>query len=91
MVARALSGRPRVVVAVHPTRGLDVQAQVAVRSFLLAAAGEGAAVLVVTSDLDEARELADRVLVLSRGVVVGEGDRGTPAATLARWVGGEAA
>jgi ABC-type uncharacterized transport system ATPase subunit len=91
VVARALEGRPRVVVAMHPTRGLDLHAQVAVRRLLLEAAAAGAAVLVVTADLDEARELGDSILVLSRGWVVGRGDRTTPFATLARWLGGEVA
>jgi simple sugar transport system ATP-binding protein len=91
VVARALEGRPPVVVAMHPTRGLDLNAQVAVRRLLLEAAAEGSAVLVVTADLDEARELGDRILVLSRGRVVGCGDRTTPFTTLARWIGGEVA
>lgn len=91
VVARALEGGPRVVVAMHPTRGLDLQAQTAVRRLLLEAAAGGAAVLAVTADLDEARELGDRILVLSRGRVVGCGDRGTPFPTLARWLGGEVA
>jgi simple sugar transport system ATP-binding protein len=91
VVARALEGRPRVVVAMHPTRGLDLHAQVAVRRLLLEAAAAGTAVLVVTADLEEARELGDRILVLSRGRVVGSGDRATPFSTLARWLAGEVA
>ncbi len=90
-VARAVAGQPRVLVAIHPTRGLDVAARVAVEDHILRAAAGGAAVLVVTSDLEEARLLGDRILVLSRGRVVGEGGPDTPEATLARWVGGEAA
>ncbi len=90
-VARALAGGPRVVVAIHPTRGLDVAAQLQVHHHLLSAAAAGAAVLVVTSDLGEATALGDRVLVMSRGRVVGEGDRSTPAEVLGRWLGGEAA
>jgi simple sugar transport system ATP-binding protein len=90
VVARAVAAQPRVLVAIHPTRGLDVTAAATVRTQLVAAA-EGAAVLVVTSDLEEALEIADRILVLSRGRVVGVGGRGTPMDQLARWVGGEAA
>ena len=91
LVARVLAGRPRVLVAVHATRGLDVAAQRAVHGFLLEAAASGTAVLLVTSDLEEAMALGDRILVFSRGRVVGEGDGETPADELARWVGGEAA
>ncbi len=91
LVGRALAARPRVLVAIHPTRGLDVAAQRTVRRLLLEARATGVAVLVVTADLDEARTLGDRILVLSRGRVVGEGDRSTPLERLAQWVGGEAA
>ncbi len=91
MVARALAAEPRVLVAIHPTRGLDVAAQRTVHRLLIEARTAGVAVLVVTADLDEARVLGDRILVLSRGAVVGEGDRATPRERLARWVGGEAA
>ncbi len=91
VVARAVAARPRVLVAIHPTRGLDVAARTTVHAHLLAAAARGAALLVVTSDLAEARALGDRILVFSRGRVVGEGGPDTPGELLARWVGGEAA
>ena len=70
VIARELSRRPRVVVAENPTRGLDLRATAAVHVRLRAAAEAGAAVLVHSSDLDEVLELAGRVLVVSRGVVV---------------------
>jgi simple sugar transport system ATP-binding protein len=91
VVARALAARPELLVAIHPTRGLDVAAQQAVREQLLVAAANSAAVLLVTADLEEARMIGDRILVFSRGRVVGEGDRSTRPEQLARWVGGEAA
>jgi general nucleoside transport system ATP-binding protein len=69
VIARELSRRPRVVVAENPTRGLDLRATAAVHERLRAAADAGAAVLVHSSDLDEVLELAERVLVVSRGVV----------------------
>jgi ABC-type uncharacterized transport system ATPase subunit len=69
VIARELSRSPRVVVAENPTRGLDLRATAAVHARLRAAAEAGAAVLVHSSDLDEVLELADRVLVVSRGVV----------------------
>ena len=90
-VARALAAKPRLVVAIHPTRGLDVAAQSGVRSLLLECANNGAAVLAVTADIEEALLLAHRILVLSRGRVIGCGDASTPPAVLARWIGGEAA
>jgi ABC-type uncharacterized transport system ATPase subunit len=69
VIARELARGPRVVVAENPTRGLDLRATTAVHDRLRAAADSGAAVLVHSSDLDEVLELADRVLVVSRGLV----------------------
>lgn len=57
----------RVVVVASPTRGLDLVATVQVHRRLRALADEGAAVLVLSTDLDEVEALADRVLVLFRG------------------------
>jgi ABC-type uncharacterized transport system ATPase subunit len=68
IVARELSGKPRLIVASNPTRGLDVGAAADVHSRLLAAARENnAAVLLISSDLDETLLLADRVAVLYHG------------------------
>jgi simple sugar transport system ATP-binding protein len=69
-VARALRARPRVLVAVNPTRGLDVGATAAVREELRAQARTGAAVLLVSTDLDEVLELGQRVAVLFRGALL---------------------
>jgi ABC-type uncharacterized transport system ATPase subunit len=66
-VARALAGRPRVLVAHNVTRGLDVAATAEVRRMLAAFAAEGGAVLLVSSDLDELTALCGRLAVLSRG------------------------
>ncbi len=68
VLARELS-RPdlRVVVAVNPTRGLDLIATGAIHARLRALADQGAAVLVLSTDLDEVEALADRALVLYRG------------------------
>ena len=76
VVARELMGTPRLVVAVQPTRGLDLSAVAAVRRRLRAAAAEGAGVLVVSLDLDEVRALADTVVVLAKGKVTGTFARG---------------
>ncbi len=69
-VARALRARPGVLVAVNPTRGLDVGATAAVRDELRAQARAGAAVLLVSTDLDEVLELGQRVGVLFRGALL---------------------
>jgi general nucleoside transport system ATP-binding protein len=70
VVARELSRRPRVVVAENPTRGLDISATATIHARLRQAAADGAAVLFHSSDLDEVLELATRVVVMSRGVLI---------------------
>ncbi len=72
LVGRELIRGPRVVIAHGPTQGLDLAAGAAVRRELVAAAEQGAAVLVVSADLDEVLELADRVVVLAAGRVADE-------------------
>ncbi|MBK9037341.1 MAG: ATP-binding cassette domain-containing protein [Myxococcales bacterium] len=73
VVARELD-RPglRAVLAVHPTRGVDLTAVARIHARLRQAAIDGAAVLLIASDLDELLALAHRVLVMHRGHVVGE-------------------
>jgi ABC-type uncharacterized transport system ATPase subunit len=67
IVARALEGQPRILVAENPTRGLDIKATVDVHERLREAADCGMAVVVHSSDLDELMELADRLVVLASG------------------------
>jgi len=84
-VARELEGEPPVLVAVNPTRGLDVGSARFVHEQLLARRGAGGAVLLVSTDLDEVLALADRrvALVAGRVVAVPEGaDRGALGAIL---------
>ena len=73
VVARELSGgpAPRLVVAVQPSRGLDFVATARVHQALRAARDAGAAVIVLSLDLDELRALADRILVLYDGRATG--------------------
>jgi len=74
-VARELEGDPPVLVAVNPTRGLDVGSARFVHERLLARRGAGGAVLLVSTDLDEVLALADRrvALVAGRTLPVPEG------------------
>ena len=71
ILAREISARPRLLVAAQPTRGLDFAAAAAIRSQLAALADQGAAVLLISEDLDEILALADRIVVLFAGSVVG--------------------
>jgi ABC-type uncharacterized transport system ATPase subunit len=71
LLARVLSRDPRVIVVAQPTRGLDVGASEYVREELLARRRDGAAILLISEDLDELLSLSDRVVVLYEGRVVG--------------------
>ncbi|WKZ82748.1 MAG: ABC transporter ATP-binding protein [Acidimicrobiia bacterium] len=75
LLARALSTGPRVLVAAQPTRGLDVGAIEYVGERLEQAARDGIAVLLISTDLGEIAALAQRIVVIYRGSIVGEMDR----------------
>jgi ABC-type uncharacterized transport system ATPase subunit len=74
ILARTLSREPSVVVAAQPTRGLDIGATEYVHEKLLEQKARGAAVLLVSEDLDETLILSDRILVIYKGQIVGEFD-----------------
>jgi general nucleoside transport system ATP-binding protein len=67
ILARELSRKPRMILAAEPTRGLDIEATAFVHAQLRAAADDGASILLITSDLDEAFALADEIQVIYRG------------------------
>jgi ABC-type uncharacterized transport system ATPase subunit len=71
VLARELDGHPSVVIAAQPTQGVDVGATEFIREQLLRLRGERAAVLLVSSELTEIIDLADRAYVLFNGGVVG--------------------
>jgi len=77
VLGREFTGEPKVLLAAQPTRGLDVGAIETVHAYLRAAAAGGVAVLLISEDLDEVLALADRVLVMYEGAVVGEVDAAT--------------
>jgi simple sugar transport system ATP-binding protein len=72
VLGREFAGGPRVLIAASPTRGLDVGAIETVHSYLRQAAGDGVGVLLISEDLDEIRALADRIVVIYEGQIVGE-------------------
>lgn len=69
--ARELQDRPELLIAVNPTRGLDVRASRSLTTRLLAARDAGMAVVIHCSDLDELLSLSDRILVAHAGAVTG--------------------
>ncbi len=76
ILGRALDGDPLVILANQPTRGLDIGAVSYVHRRLIAARDRGAAVLLISEDLDEVRTLSDRILVMSRGRISDPSARG---------------
>jgi simple sugar transport system ATP-binding protein len=72
ILAREIDRDPRVLIAAQPTRGLDVGAIEFVHRRLVEERDEGRAVLLVSLELEEVLSLADRILVIYEGEIVGE-------------------
>ncbi|MFF2275604.1 ABC transporter ATP-binding protein [Agromyces sp. NPDC058126] len=77
VVARELSTRPAVLLAAHPTRGVDLKAIEWIHAAIAGARARGCAVLLLSTELDELLSLADRIVVFSRGRIVVELDPAT--------------
>ncbi|GIW40884.1 MAG: ABC transporter [Candidatus Binatia bacterium] len=88
VVARALATDPEVLVAVNPTRGLDVAATQSVHRLLVEHAEAGHGVLLVSTDLDEVLALSDRVSVLYRHALRGNLERPFEAREVGRLMAG---
>ena len=89
VVARELSRDLRLLVAVQPTRGVDVGSIEFIHKQIVATRDSGIPVLVVSTELDEVVALADRIMVLYRGQVVGVVSADTPRETLGLMMTGE--
>lgn len=74
IVGREMTTSPTLLIAAHPTRGVDVGAQAAIWATLRDARDEGLGVLLISADLDELIGLSDRLLVILRGRLVAELD-----------------
>lgn len=72
LFAREVSHRPKLMVAVHPTQGLDVGATAGVHDLLMELRASGSGVLLISEDLDELLQLSDRILVIYNGSIIGE-------------------
>jgi len=72
IVARELDKDPDIVMAVQPTRGLDVGATEYIHKQLIAQRDQGKAVLLVSLELDEVMDVSDRILVIYEGEIVGD-------------------
>jgi simple sugar transport system ATP-binding protein len=77
IVGREMSHNPKLLIAAHPTRGVDVGAQAAIWEHLRHARADGLAVLLISADLDELIGMSDTLRVILRGRIVGEADPAT--------------
>ncbi|NYE37359.1 simple sugar transport system ATP-binding protein [Nocardioides cavernae] len=89
VVARELSRDLRLLVAAQPTRGVDVGSIEFIHKQVVATRDSGIPVLVVSTELDEVVALADRIMVLYRGQIVGIVPADTPRQTLGLMMTGE--
>jgi simple sugar transport system ATP-binding protein len=71
VLARELSENPDLIIAAHPTRGLDVGATEFVENRLLEQRARGAAILYISTELEEILNLSDRIAVIHRGEIMG--------------------
>ena len=73
-----MASQPRVLLAAQPTRGVDIGAIEFIHRRLVAQRDEGAAVLLVSAELDEIRSLSDRIAVMYEGQIVSIENADTP-------------
>jgi ABC-type sugar transport system ATPase subunit len=72
VLAKWLDTRPRVLILDEPTKGVDVAAKAEIQTIVRQLAGSGTAVILISSELEEVRQMADRILVFRAGRVSGE-------------------
>jgi simple sugar transport system ATP-binding protein len=70
VLAREISRNPRAIIAAQPTRGLDIGASEYVREQLLVERSKGAAIMLISEDLDEILALSDRIAVIYEGHIM---------------------
>ena len=90
IVGRELAGKPHLLIAHQPTRGLDVASTEYIQSLLVESRNAGRGVLLVSADFDEILDLSDRIVVLYEGKIIGELKRGTGIGELGKLLGGVA-
>jgi ABC-type uncharacterized transport system ATPase subunit len=72
VIAREVSGSPKLLLVGQPTRGVDIGTIESIHTQLLRLRDEGVAILLVSTELEEVRALADRIIVMSGGRITGE-------------------
>jgi D-xylose transport system ATP-binding protein len=72
LLARWLNASPKILILDEPTRGIDIGAKVEIHRLLNRLAGQGVAIIVISSELEEVLGMSDRILVMSEGCLVSE-------------------
>lgn len=72
ILAREIESQPDLLVAAHPTRGLDIGATRFVHDKMIEARANGVGVLLISADFDEVLEMSDRIIVFFEGQIMGE-------------------
>jgi simple sugar transport system ATP-binding protein len=72
ILAREIDRKPKLLIAVQPTRGLDVGATEYIQKLLLEERSKGAAILLISTELEEVMEMSDRIAVIFEGRIIGE-------------------
>lgn len=88
IIARELGRDTKLIVASQPTRGVDVGAIEFIHKRLIEERNQGAAILLISSELDEIQAMADRIGVMYRGELVGIVDASTPRETIGKMMAG---
>jgi simple sugar transport system ATP-binding protein len=90
ILAREITASQGILIAVYPSRGLDVGATESVRRALLEQREKGSAILLISEDLDEISQLSDRIMVLCEGEIMGIVDsQKTPIETIGLMMAGQ--
>jgi simple sugar transport system ATP-binding protein len=76
ILARELSRQPKILIAAQPTRGVDIGATEYIHQRLMEQRATGTAILLISEDLDEIRNLSDRIAVIYEGRIMGVVERG---------------
>ena len=72
VIARAFSHNPKAIIIAHPTRGVDIGAMEYIHQQMIDLRDKGAAILLISADLDEVKTLSDRLLIMFEGEIVSE-------------------
>ena len=80
VIGKWLATRPRILILDEPTKGIDIGSKAAVHDFMSELAGEGLAIILISSELPEVMGMSDPILVMREGRIVARFERGAATA-----------